>query len=213
MNSKNKKGMSRSESGKLGALKSAIIWHKKRQDNIEKYNQSPNKCLNCGKIISYDKRTNKCCNHSCRASYINKTRKRKDAREKKECLWCGEKTLNPKFCNNECQWHYLSWLKFDKFERTGEIDANEDSAIRQFLRRYLFSKREHTCEICGLGEWLGEEIPLTLDHIDGNPNNHDIKNLRLICGNCGMLLPTFAGRNRGNGRTYRRQRYKDGRSY
>ena len=42
--------------------------------------------------------------------------------------------------------------------------------------------------------------------------NNNLDNLRLICPNCDALLPTFAGRNRGNGRVYRRLRYAEGKS-
>ena len=40
-----------------------------------------------------------------------------------------------------------------------------------------------------------------------------LDNLRLVCPNCDSQLPTFKGRNTGNGRYYRRQRYKAGKSY
>lgn len=37
--------------------------------------------------------------------------------------------------------------------------------------------------------------------IDGNSDNGKVVNLRLICRNCDGLLPTFAARNKGNGRS------------
>lgn len=37
-------------------------------------------------------------------------------------------------------------------------------------------------------------------------------NLRLVCGNCNMMLPTFSGRNRGNGRAWRRERRHAGKN-
>jgi len=52
---------------------------------------------------------------------------------------------------------------------------------------------------------MGESMPLTIDHEDGHYKNNRPDNLRLVCGNCGMLLPTFAGKNRGNGRLARKQ--------
>jgi Zn finger protein HypA/HybF involved in hydrogenase expression len=44
--------------------------------------------------------------------------------------------------------------------------------------------KEKRCEKCNLTEWLGEEIPLELDHIDGNHLNNEFKNLQIICPNC-----------------------------
>jgi len=40
-----------------------------------------------------------------------------------------------------------------------------------------------------------------------------LKNLRLVCGNCDMLLPTYKSKNKGNGRHNRRKRYAEGKSY
>lgn len=56
-------------------------------------------------------------------------------------------------------------------------------------------------------------LALVLDHIDGNPDNNHRDNLRLVCPNCDSQLPTFKSRNRGNGRSFRRQRYHEGKSY
>jgi len=60
---------------------------------------------------------------------------------------------------------------------------------------------------------MDKPIPLVLDHIDGNSENWAIENLRLVCGNCDMLLPTYKSKNRGRGRAYRRDRYASGKSF
>ncbi len=54
------------------------------------------------------------------------------------------------------------------------------------LRRRLISEgvKKHECEICGIKEWLGQKVPVVLDHIDGNNSNHVLNNLRIICRNC-----------------------------
>lgn len=38
---------------------------------------------------------------------------------------------------------------------------------------------------------------LQLDHIDGNPFNSVLENLRILCPNCHTQTHTFAGRNLG----------------
>ncbi|MCK9458525.1 MAG: endonuclease [Proteobacteria bacterium] len=70
-------------------------------------------------------------------------------------------------------------------------------------KKYLAETRGRQCEICNNSEWMGKPIPLILDHINGDPEDHRLENVRLVCGNCDMQLPTFAGRNRGKGRKSR----------
>lgn len=80
------------------------------------------------------------------------------------------------------------------------------------LRGCVSRTQGWNCDICKITEWNGNIVPLILDHIDGNSENCFPNNLRLICPNCDALLSTYMGRNRGNGRHIRRQRYKDGKS-
>src|SRR6185312_16309386 len=40
------------------------------------------------------------------------------------------------------------------------------------------------CEGCRLTEWQGHPIPLELDHRDGDRDNNELRNLRLLCPNC-----------------------------
>ena len=54
----------------------------------------------------------------------------------------------------------------------------------------------------------GKPIPLVLDHINGNPYDNLLSNLRVICPNCNTQTSAFAGRNKRNGRFERAKRYK-----
>ena len=54
----------------------------------------------------------------------------------------------------------------------------------------------HKCLKCQNTSWLGEPIPLELDHIDGNNRNNLLTNLRLLCPNCHAQTPTYRGRNK-----------------
>ena len=40
------------------------------------------------------------------------------------------------------------------------------------------------CYNCGREEWEDEEIPLQLNHKDGEKNNNSLRNLELLCPNC-----------------------------
>lgn len=58
---------------------------------------------------------------------------------------------------------------------------------------------EYKCAFCNNeGEWLGEELVLQLDHINGINNDHRIENLRFLCPNCHSITSTYAGKNRGD---------------
>jgi hypothetical protein len=68
------------------------------------------------------------------------------------------------------------------------------------LRLKLIKQKvfEEKCYSCNLTEWLGNKIPLELEHIDGNRRNNLLENLTLLCPNCHALTPTYRGRNKGN---------------
>ena len=54
--------------------------------------------------------------------------------------------------------------------------------------------KEAKCEICGLSEWQGREIPLELHHIDGNHYNNIFSNLQILCPNCHALQENNKGK-------------------
>ena len=71
--------------------------------------------------------------------------------------------------------------------------TNTDKLRKRLIREGLF---QPLCSNCGFATWLGKPIPLELDHRDGDRNNQELENLRLLCPNCHALTPTYRGRNR-----------------
>lgn len=64
---------------------------------------------------------------------------------------------------------------------------------KRLLREGIFS---HICSSCGGTTWMGKEIPLELDHINGINNDHRLENLRLLCPNCHAQTDTYCGKNK-----------------
>lgn len=97
--------------------------------------------------------------------------------------------------------------RYNQRRRTaGEILAEETSAhatrvpSSRLKRAMVELGVEEHCALCGIeGVWLGEPLPLEVDHIDGNWRNNRIENLRLLCPNCHSTTDSYRGR--GKGRT------------
>ena len=125
-------------------------------------------------------------------------------REKKEkyCLNCNELIPNRNtYCNNKCQGEYSTKQTFKKIE-DGDTTLHEET-----YKRYLIHKHGAKCMDCGwerVNPTTGL-IPVQLEHKDGNPRNHNLTNLELLCPSCHSLTPTYGALNKGNGR---KGRYK-----
>ena len=67
------------------------------------------------------------------------------------------------------------------------------------LKLRLFAENifEKRCQKCQLTEWLGEPIPLELEHNDGDCSNNKLENLSILCPNCHAQTLTHAGKNKG----------------
>ena len=132
------------------------------------------------------------------------------------CLNCGKEIKGRReviYCDGKCQQEYKWKQTKQRILEAGEFDAaggivTKGETNRTQAKRFLEEEYGHKCAICGLSEWMGQPIPLVVDHIDGDPLNHKIENFRLVCGNCDMQLPTYKAKNKGKGRKYRRTLYQ-----
>lgn len=184
--------MTHSDAGKLGAAKTNRIIADKKARRIANYDTSPSCCHTCNAINSYENRQRKFCNASCSATFNNKKRRNKN------CKICTNK-ISPKqnYCSNACQLE-------DRFN-TVTLPLIEAGMVwvPNTLKRYLRKCGATSCAICTLSQWMGQELTLQIDHIDGDATNNFPSNLRMICPNCHSQTPTWTGRNRGFGRKSR----------
>ena len=200
--------MSKSESGKIGALKSIEITKKKLHDRIISYDLNPTLCLECRIPIEYSKRNNTFCGSSHSASYTNKLKGNTSV----SCLHCGQLITGKnhnirKYCNKSCQTLYEYSLRIKSWLTDGiEID-------KRTIKQYLSKTFGNECSVCDISEWNKKPIVFDLEHKDGNSENNHPDNLCLICPNCHSQTDTFKGRNRSNGRHARMTRYREGKSF
>lgn len=75
---------------------------------------------------------------------------------------------------------------------SGKARSTSSELRKKLIKAGVF---EEKCSSCGLTSWLGGRLPLELDHIDGNRDNNNLPNLRLLCPNCHALTPTYRGKN------------------
>lgn len=79
------------------------------------------------------------------------------------------------------------------------VEDTSDSARRtpgsRLKRAMLELGTEERCALCDVEPvWLGEPLPLEVDHIDGNWRNNRLENLRLLCPNCHSTTDSYRGR-------------------
>lgn len=128
----------------------------------------------------------------------------------KICLNCGKLISNRnKYCNIICQKEY-QYKKYIQDWKDGKNNGMRGKyQISSYIRGYLMEKYNYKCAKCFWGEknFYTDNIPLEIEHIDGNYRNNKEENLILLCPNCHSLTSTYKGANRNFGRKERRKYY------
>lgn len=95
------------------------------------------------------------------------------------------------------------WNKGKSFPKK-KLDAKEwliencPNVMNSRTKRRLLDEGylDEKCYTCGLGPtWNDKALVLHLDHINGDPFDNRIENLRILCPNCHSQTDTYAGKN------------------
>lgn len=127
------------------------------------------------------------------------------------CLNCNLPILNKrKYCSNKCQKEYQYKEYIERWKQGIESGMRGDYQISMNIKTYLFNKFDNKCARCGCSEVnpYTQNIPLEIEHIDGNYKNNDEDNLNLLCPNGHSLTSTYKGDNVKHGRKSRHKYWK-----
>lgn len=93
--------------------------------------------------------------------------------------------------------HIKNNLSLTSFNNLTYLELIGTAKTRQSIKRYIITKNliPYVCSECGNdGNYNDKPLILQLDHIDGNPINNVLENLRFLCPNCHSQTDTFAGK-------------------
>lgn len=181
-------------------------------------------CKECGDLLT-EKTQNKFCSESCSVSYSNKRRELTEDHKSKisnslrsddkdyglaNCRMCGNNldANHKEFCSRKCRKNFLREERFSVIKKTGKANFDVKCYTNaNWIKRYYIHKHGEKCMKCGWDEKNPHtgNVPIELDHIDGDHKNNTLENTRLLCPNCHSLTKNYKGANLGNGRSYRKK--------
>jgi hypothetical protein len=90
------------------------------------------------------------------------------------------------------------------WQAKSKVDAVRDGLLGTFVDGFL-NVLGGRCEQCGWSRVhpITGLVPLTVNHCDGDSENHRPENLELLCGGCHALTPNYGKLNNGRGRKKR----------
>lgn len=107
-------------------------------------------------------------------------------------------------------------IRYDAFileYKAGNVSGSSGKPylISSMVIRYIKEKYGNKCCKCGWNQINPKtgNVPVQINHINGNSRDHKESNLELLCPNCHSLTENYMNLNKGNGR---KERYKKGES-
>ncbi len=124
------------------------------------------------------------------------------------CINCNEIiSKRSKYCSIKCQKEYQQKTYIKKW-KNNEVDGMRgEYQLSSYIKNYIFEKYNNKCARCGWSKMnpYTKNIPLEIEHIDGNYKNNIEENLILLCPNCHSLTSTYKGANLNHGRSERKK--------
>ena len=124
------------------------------------------------------------------------------------CLNCGKSIIKRSiYCSIKCQKEYQQKIYIQKWKNHEVTGMRGEYQLSSYIKNYIFNKYRKKGARCGWGKtnpYTGN-IPLEIEHIDGNYTNNDESNLILLCPNCHSLTSTYKGANINHGRLNRKK--------
>ena len=141
-------------------------------------------CFKEYKVPKYRELKSKFCSRECQNNLQYQSVTKTCECCKKEYLVSNSRA-NSKFCSRECKNHTNN-TEIQRRQESRRLTAlKRGSASSKTVRRFVFSKKQKKCEICGYDEY---DFCLDIHHKDENPINNDITNLIVLCCMCHKKL-------------------------
>lgn len=202
--------MSHADAGRLGYAASAESLARVASERHEAVvaNRQSDRCYGCGKPIPFEQRRNKFCGSACSARKNNGTRRTVRDVTQRPCAHCATPFKPSNKTSTMCSKACVIAAMFDRNVAawlSGRHPGGTWHGVAPFVKRWLIQRDGERCGKCGWSERHQRTglVPIQVDHINGDPDNHAPTNLRLLCPNCHSLTHTFGALNRGRGRAAR----------
>lgn len=170
----------------MGYVEKKTIFNFLEKDLINLINEKKIHCLNLTDLIMeigvYKSNGRKSISSKCRNQVL---------------VFCEKNKIDLSHFKNDKIYKKYDYKQGPKYSDT-EIFCIDSPASQQTIKKRFLKTVEYKCSLCGIIEWNGKELKMDMDHIDGNPRNNTIQNLRLLCPNCHSQTNTFSGKNRKN---------------
>ena len=159
-------------------------------------------CNKCGKEFEPVKGLKNYCSLACRNSRVRTDEiKSKISNSAKKSDKVKIANSNPERIKKAVEKYKKTVVKRNEKKIIKIMETQFEELTWSDKRLKIYHEQNCKCNNCGNDKWQGEDIPLELEHKDGDHFNNNRNNLELLCPNCHALTDTWRGRNKKAQRT------------